>query len=207
METVFLACAIGGGTILLCQFVMTLLGVGHHDFGDHHGGIGHAIGHHDSGHDHDHGDSNEHDSSWFVGILSFRTIVAALTFFGIAGKFGMASQYDPKITWTLALIAGGSAMFLVAWMMRGLYRLRSEGTARIERAVGSVGTVYLTVPPNKAGAGKVTMRVQQRTMEYLAVTSQPNEIPTGTEVVAVSVVGPRTVEVSPVPSTERVAHV
>jgi hypothetical protein len=44
-------------------------------------------------------------------------------------------------------------------------------------------------------------------MEYQAITSDQNAIPTGTKVVAVAVVGPGTVEVSPVPSTERVAHV
>ena len=33
METVYLASAVVGGTLLVCQFVMTLLGLGHHDIG------------------------------------------------------------------------------------------------------------------------------------------------------------------------------
>jgi hypothetical protein len=210
MDTLYLACAALGGTLLVCQFLMTLVGLGHHEMpGGHDFGTdtSHEIGHHDSGHDHDHGDSDDHDSSWFVGLLSFRTIVAALAFFGVAGKFGTSSGFEPTVTLVLALAAGASSMFLVAWMMRTLYRLRSEGTVRITRSVGSSGTVYLTVPPNKSGVGKVTLKVQDRTMEYQAVTSEQNEIPTGTKVVAVAVVGPGTVEVSPVPSSERVAHV
>jgi hypothetical protein len=132
--------------------------------------------------------------------------VAALTFFGLVGKFGMASEFETRVTVTLAIAAGVSSMFLVAWMMQGLYRLRSEGTVRIERAVGAPGTVYLTIPAAKSGVGKVTLKVQDRTMEYLAVTSEQSEIPTGAKVVAVAIAGPGTVEVSPVPSTERVSH-
>ena len=98
-------------------------------------------------------------------------------------------------------------MFLVAWMMRALHRLKAEGTVRIDRAVGATGTVYLTVPANRSGAGKVTLVVQERTMEYQAVTSEHSELPTGTKVVAVAVLGPGTIEVAPVPSSKRVTHV
>ena len=207
METVYLGCAILGGTILICQFVMTLLGLGdHHDIGGDHD-ISHDVGHGDAGHDHGHDEAHEHDSSWFVGILTFRTIVAALTFFGLAGKFGAASNFDPPTTLAMAAAAGVAAMFLVAWMMRALHRLKAEGTVRIDRAVGATGTVYLTVPANRSGAGKVTLVLQERTMEYQAVTSELSELPTGTKVVAVAVLGPGTIEVAPVPSSERVTHV
>jgi hypothetical protein len=209
MDTLFLVCAILGGTILVCQFVMTLVGLGGHDMvGDHDLSVDahHEIGHHDAGHDQDHGDSGHHNSSWFVGVLSFRTLVAAATFFGLAGKFGLASGYSMPKTLSVAVVAGMCSMFLVAWMMQGLYRLRADGTVRIERAVGAPGTVYLTIPAAKSGVGKVTLKLQDRTMEYHAVTSNQQEIPTGTEVVAVAVVGPGTIEVSPVPSSERVAH-
>ena len=204
METVYLGCAIVGGTLLACQFVMTLLGLGHdHDLG----GGDHDLAH-DAGHDaaHDHGADHEHNSSWFVGVLTFRTIVAALTFFGLAGKYGEARQFEPPVTLSIAVVAGLGALFLVAWMMRALYRLRSEGTVRLDRLVGATGTVYLTIPANKAGVGKVTLVVQSRTMEYQAVTAEQNDLSTGTKVVAVAIVGPGTVEVTPVPSTERVAH-
>jgi hypothetical protein len=199
MEILYLGCAVLGGTVLVCQFVMTLVGIG----GDHDLGGDHEFGH-DAGHalDHDHtqGDAHEHGSSWFIGVLTFRTIVAALTFFGLAGMFGNASDYTPTTTLLIAVAAGTAALFLVAWMMRALVRMKSEGTIRIERAVGANGTVYLTVPANKSGIGKVTLNIQERTMEYQAVTSEQNELPTGAKVVAVAVIGPGTVEVAPVPS-------
>ena len=40
MTTIFLFCALVGGTIMLCQFVLTLLGLGGHDLVDAgHGGV------------------------------------------------------------------------------------------------------------------------------------------------------------------------
>ncbi len=202
MDFVYLGCAVLGGTVLVCQFLMTLAGLG----GDHDVGGDHEIG---GDHDvaHDHGHEHAASSSWFIGILTFRTLVAALAFFGIAGKFGIARGFEPPATFGLALVAGLGAMFIVAWMMKGLIKLQAEGTVRIDRAVGSSGTVYLTVPANKSGVGKVTLTVQNRTMEYQAVSSQPNELATGTKIVAVAIVGPDTVEVAPEPSSERVAHV
>ena len=52
MDTVYLVCAILGGTLMLCQFVLALVGVGeHHDLGgDHDAGLGET--HHEIGHPH-----------------------------------------------------------------------------------------------------------------------------------------------------------
>ncbi|HKB41952.1 MAG TPA: hypothetical protein VKD72_36330, partial [Gemmataceae bacterium] len=80
-EMVYLTCAIVGGTLLVCQFLLGLLGLG-----DHHDAAGdHDI--HDAGSHDAHGGHGDHDAhnSWFVGVLTFRSLVAALTFFGLAG--------------------------------------------------------------------------------------------------------------------------
>ena len=77
---------------------------------------------------------------------------------------------------------------------------------RIDRAIGRQGTVYLTVPARKAGAGKVTIKLQNRTVEYKAMTGE-EELPTGAQVVVVSVVAPGTVEVVPASNPERPNHV
>ena len=49
---------------------------------------------------------------------------------------------------------------------------------------GATGTVYLSVPGNRAGAGKVHVTVLNRKLEYKAVTSEPT-LPTGSQVVVV----------------------
>src|SRR5690349_21657495 len=92
MTAFYSICAILGCTILVCQSALTMLGFAGHDvdhLGDHGGdapdvGPGGDV-------DHDHvGD--HHGSSWFFGILTMRTVTAALAFFGLTG---------------LALTAGG----------------------------------------------------------------------------------------------------
>lgn len=210
MNIVYLVCAVVGGVTLVCQFVMTLVGLGgDHDVGGHDGGDLHV----DHGGANHHHEATDHDAqtSWFVGLLTFRTIVAALTFFGLTGMAGLSNDMDPLLTLAMAAGAGGVAMFLVAWLMRGLHRLKAEGTVRIERAVGATGTVYLSIPGNNSGEGKVTVTLQNRTMEYEAVTPH-DQLATGAKIVVTRVVGPGTVEVVPVTepaisTSERSTHV
>lgn len=204
METVYLVCAVAGGTLLVCQFLMTLAGLGgDHDLGDH--DVAHDIGHDATGHDHDAG--HDHGNAWFVGVLTFRTIVAAVAFFGLAGKFAAANELAPMQTFGLATASGVAALFLVAAVMKAMMRLRSDGTVRIERTVGTTGIVYLSIPASRGGVGKVTLSLQNRTVELQAVTAEPNDLPTGTKVVTVAVLNSGTVEVALAPCAEGVAHV
>jgi hypothetical protein len=203
MTQLYNVCAVLGGVLLACQFLLSLLGAGHHhDVG------GHDVGHDVGGHDHQgDGQDVEHEAqtSWFVGVLTFRTVVAALVFFGLTGRAASAADLAPGQSLAVALAAAAAALFGVAWMMRSLYRLRSEGTVRVERAVGRSGTVYLTVPGHKAGLGKVLLNVQNRTVEYQAVTAH-DALPTGTPVTVLAVVSPDTVEVTIAPPPGRNHH-
>lgn len=209
MDTIiYSVSAVLGGTLLGCQFLMTLLGLGHdlpgdlpddvpHDFHFDHGGFDHdtAQGH----------DSPHHESS-FLRLLTFRTVVAATTFFGLAGLAGNSAELPGELTLVVALAAGAAAMYCVHWLMQSLKQLKSDGTARIERAVGRAGTVYLRIPAHKSGPGKIQINVQNRTMEYEAMTAH-EPLPVGSKVVVVNVLGPDTVEVEAVPEPERTTHV
>lgn len=174
MEATFLAAAGLGTALILCQFVMGLLGVG----GDHDG----------DGADHD------HDSNWLFGMLTFRTLAAAIAFFGLGGMSALSFGLEPMPALGIAIGSGALALYGVAMLMKGLGKLKSDGTARIDDAVGQTGTVYLRVPGEKSGPGKVHLTVQNRTVELAAVT-RGNELPTGTAVKVVSVVNTGTVEV------------
>jgi hypothetical protein len=197
METVFLVCALVGATLLVAQMLLSAVGVGHHDTDVH---VDHGMdGHHEVAHDHDH--------AWFVGLLTFRAIVAALMFFGLVGLASLPRFPEaPLAPLGLALAGGFVAMFGVSWIMRQLHRLRAEGTVRIDRALGQNGTVYLKVPGRKSGVGKVTLNLQNRTVEYQAVTNH-DDLPTGAKVRVVGVISSDTLEVVPAPELERAAHV
>lgn len=194
MITVFIVCAAIGGTVLVVQFFLALIGLGGeaHDIGgDFDGDVGgdfdgDALGHDDL--------SSAHSSTWLFGILSFRTIVAALAFFGLTGLAVESTGAPAPVTLLAATAAGIVAMMVVYWMMRIVRQLRADGTVRIRKAVGRHGNIYLRVPANRSGSGKIQLTLQHRTVEYRAITKGP-ELPTGTGVVVVSVVSPTTLEV------------
>jgi len=214
MTTIFLFCALVGGTILVCQFALTLMGLGGHDMVDAgHGGLdlghdagpdmAHGFAHDAAGHDTGAEDSetddaaHQHSSTWLFGVISFRTLVAAATFFGLAGMASNAASLSWATQLLIALACGVGAMYLVHWLMSLMYRLSEDNTVRINRAVGREGMVYLPVPAGKTGPGKVQLRMQGRMMEYEAVTSAPSNLPTGARVVVVGVVAGNMLEVAP----------
>ncbi len=205
MATVYLLLGAVGSTLLILQFAMTLLGFGHHDFDT--GGldvdsvdIDHDVGGdaHVDGHDNEGGHG---DSSVFFRMLSFRALVAAATFFGWSGLAASESGLSDMRAFSVAIGAGLLAMYLVAWMMHFLTKLHAEGNVQIAHAIGANGTVYLSIPGNREGIGKVHVNVQERTMEYSAVTAH-EKLPTGMPVVVVGVVDNETLEVRPAPRME-----
>jgi hypothetical protein len=185
METLFLVCAGAGGAFLVLQVLAGALGIG----GDHA-----DPGHHDFGHAHDaahdHGDGN-----WFLGLLTFRSVCAAVAFFGLGGLTAGYYGLPDTARMAAAALSGFAALYLVATLMKMLYRLKADGAVRIGHAVGRTGTVYLRVPGQKAGPGKVTLNLQNRTVELEAFTAA-DELPTGTPVRVVAVLGPSSVEVT-----------
>lgn len=200
MSTVFVVCAVIGGTLLACQSLLALLGLGgHHSFGDHdvpmdHAdafSVDHAAGHDDGSAEH----STEHGANLFR-ILTFRTIVAALAFFGLTGLAARAADWSETHALLMALGAGALAMWGVQQMLQAISKLRADGTVRVREAVGRSGSVYLRVPAADHGIGKVHVTLRNQTVE-LSARSVAGEIATGQRVRVVKVLGPELVEVEP----------
>lgn len=173
MQTFFLSCALLGGAVLVLQLLLGLVGMDHHGAGDLH--LGPSEG---------------------LNLLGVRSLSAGLTFFGIGGLGGYAlGLVGAAAAFPAALLLGATAAVAVAAAMRALTRMESDGSTRIEGAVGEAATVYLSIPGGRTGLGKVHLRLQNRTVEYQALSTHP--LPTGAHVVVVDVVGPDTVEVAP----------
>jgi membrane protein implicated in regulation of membrane protease activity len=206
MTGFFLICAVVGGTVLICQFVLTLVGLG----GDHGIDLAHDVPHDfsgDAGHDVPAGDAHgadaaghdaqgHHGSSWLFAVISFRTLVAAATFFGLTGLAAQSAGQPIGVQLLLATLAGGGAMYGVHWMVRAMGRMGEDGTLRVKHALGKEGTVYVPIPAAKSQAGKIQLKVQNRLVEYEAVTSGPQRLATGTKVRVVGIAG-TTLEVEP----------
>ena len=201
METVYLVCAAVGGTLIVCQFLVTLLGLGGHDSVDA-GGHDVSMGH-DVGGSHEVGHGTE--PAWFFSMLTFRTLTAAAAFFGLAGLAAINAELEPIPTLAIALAAGFCALAIVGWLMRMLTQFNVDGSSRIGHALGARGTVYLPIPSKKSGVGKVLISVLNRTLEYKAITSQ-EQLAAGAKIVVVAVIGPDTVEVASAHESERENH-
>ncbi|MBI4600598.1 MAG: hypothetical protein HY721_01425 [Planctomycetes bacterium] len=189
LKVVYMICATAGGTVLVIQTVLLMMGVGADADADADVDPGdiHDVPH-DAGHGHDHAGEG------FLKVLSFKTLVAFVTFFGLSGLASQKSGLGAAPTLVIALCAGSLALYLVAYLMAALSRLQSKGNLDLKNAVGETAKVYLRVPGERSGQGKVIVAVQGRRVECKAVTAGP-EIPTGAEVQVVGTSTPDTLEV------------
>jgi hypothetical protein len=228
MEIIFFLCAIVGGTVMVCQFVMTVLGLGADldvpddvggaefhaggDFGGHAHDLASADASVDSAShggdltdalDHKHASSHAHHntSNWIFVKLTFQTVVAAIAFFGLGGMAARSSGIQPWLAVVIAVASGTAALYIVYWLMELLHRFNSEGNVRIDNAVGLQGTVYISIPPENTGAGKIVLNLQNRTVELEAKTNEPSKLAPGANVVVLSILGPGLVEVAPIRET------
>lgn len=186
MTTLYLICAVFGATIMVVQFFLQLLGFGEFD-------------HHDATMELETDssvDANglEHGHSEFFKLLSLRTIISGTAFFGITGLLGNSIPLAPIFVFLLAGAVGLAAMVVVAWLMSILAGLHSEGNLDVRGAMGRIGTVYLSIPKEKNGQGKVTVSVQERSLEFDAITND-RELTTGESVLVIDVVDDHTLEV------------
>jgi membrane protein implicated in regulation of membrane protease activity len=212
MALLFMTCAVVGGTVLICQLVLTLVGLGgdhsvdfsHDAGGDFSGGAGHdAIGGDAHGADHGHDASHQHGSSWMFAVVSFRTLVAAVTFFGLVGLAAQSAHQPVGVQLLLAVAAGVGAMYGVHWLIRTIGRLGEDATMRVNSALGQEGTVYVPISGGRAQAGKIQLKVQNRLVEFEAITAAPERLPTGTKVRVVGFAG-NMLEVEPVKAASAV---
>lgn len=202
MESLFTWCAVIGGALFAFQFVMLLLGLDggsdvdfdapELDIPDVETDIDVSI--QDGDLDFDKSpDLISASDGWFVGIVTVRSLVAAVAVFGLTGNAAM-KHLPPEKAMGLAVLASFGMLYLVGWSFKQLYKLQADGTVRMHDALGCPGTVYLSIPGQHQGAGKITVSVAERTMEYRAMTGgEPLE--TGTPIVVTKVISKETLEV------------
>lgn len=180
MHLAYMICAIVGGTIMVVQLALMILGfdndTGSGDFELDEAGIG---------------------GSEFFEYLSLKSCIAFLTFFGLTGLTLQSMKWNPFLGAHViaSLGAGLVALYIVGFIMQALRRLHSQGNLDLRNAVGEVATVYLRVPPQNGGTGKVTVQIQNRTVEATAIT-YGEELSTGSKVHVVGIVGADTLEVA-----------
>jgi len=171
IEQLFLLSGIVGGIILLFRMILMIAGI------DHHGTDVHPDG-----------------DSDFKAL----TIQGVATFFAMFGVMGFLLYHSVAVGMLIAFIGAFGAGALSMWLMHRIYRsvmrLQSSGTVNMFAAVGSEGSVYLTV--SKEG-GRVQINFANRLREFEAISADGATIPTGTPI-RVQSVEANTLVVAPV---------
>ena len=122
-------------------------------------------------------------------IFTVRGIISFFVVFGWVGVVMLSAGVPIWITIPVAIICGFGMMLLLAILLNLVMKLRSDGNTDNRNAIGTSGKVYLTIPPERTGEGKVYVMLQGSYVERAAVTDQTEAIPTGTEIVVVGVSG------------------
>jgi hypothetical protein len=174
----FFGLGIAAGVLTLVLAALTLVGLDHHD-ADFSG--------HDFAGDHMGGSS----------LLSVKPITGFFLGFGWAG--GIALEHGLSLT-IATLIAAGSGIVLMlalASLIRAIYSLRTDGTRKINDAIGAIGTVYVTLPPSRASGGQINVTVSGRLETLPALNAALRAVPSGEKVKVVGIIDPNTVLVEP----------
>ncbi len=83
----------------------------------------------------------------------------------------------------IAFAVGAVLVFAVMMMFKGLSKMQQSGNINVfETAVGCNGKVYLTIPAERKGTGKVQININNSVREYDALTDSEEDLKTGTSI-------------------------
>jgi hypothetical protein len=79
-------------------------------------------------------------------------------------------------------------MALMAFLFYQMSKLQQSGSMRIESAIDQTGEVYLTIPKNRDGVGKINITLNGTLREMDAVTDDPEPLKNGSIVQVLDIV-------------------
>ncbi|NDW17413.1 serine protease [Dysgonomonas sp. 216] len=113
-------------------------------------------------------------------LFSLRNLVNFLLGFGWAGVTLYNSIESQFWLGVVSFLIGAAfiAMFFV--VMRALLKLSEDNSFKIENTIGKTADVYLTIPADKKGKGKIFVSVKGSTRELPAITTAKEDLKAGT---------------------------
>ena len=150
----FWGCAIVSSFVFLVQAILTLLGMdGDSDF------------------DLDASASSDTmDLGGGLSLFSVRSFVNFFVGFGWAGISFYSLIPQPWLLYVIAAVIGCFFVWLYFFIRRQTMRLQSDGSINVKKCIGSHCDVYLRIPAENSGTGKVQISINGSIHEYSAVT-------------------------------------
>ncbi len=166
----YLLLAVLGTAIFGIQFVMSLFG------GD--------MSHDGAADDIEMMEANDHEVASELNFFSLRSITGFLMFFGWAGFFWGSQGWAGLF---IAIACGLLMMFMITMVIFMMLKLQHSGNIAPSDIINQAGAVYLSIPGGHDKFGKVTVKVQSRTLQFKAFADE--ELPTGTPIVVLEHIG------------------
>lgn len=156
------AITLSASLIFVIQTVMTFLGLGDHDA------------------DFDLVTSDgSFDADPSMNLLTFRNLVNFCMGFGWTAVLMHEKIQSNALLIIVSVIVGILLVTVVMWIFKWLSGMQQTGNIDVHKsAVGCEGKVYLTIPGERKGEGKVQITINNAVREYDAVTDGET-IPTG----------------------------
>ena len=156
------AITLSASLIFVIQTVMTFLGLGDHD----------------ADFDLDTSDGS-FDADPSMNLLTFRNLVNFCMGFGWTAVLMHEKIQSNALLIIVSVIVGILLVTVVMWIFKWLSGMQQTGNIDEHKsAVGCEGKVYLTIPGERKGEGKVQITINNAVREYDAVTDGET-IPTG----------------------------
>ena len=133
------------------------------------------------------GDISSGDSIPFQ-FISLKNIVAFFTVFGWSGIGFINMGMAPFKVIIFATFCGILMMVLMATLFYFMSKLAESGTLKMKNAIGKLGEVYLVIPANRGGMGKVQLNVQGSMRTLNAITDDKKTIPTSSIIQVLNVI-------------------
>ena len=147
------------------------------------------------------GDSSDavHPSTG-MNLLTFRNFINFLIGFGWTAILLKDSVPAIAPRLLIAIVVGVVLVFIVMLLFKWLTDMQQSGNIDVYKsAVDCEGSVYLTIPGERAGEGKVQITINNAVREYAAVTDGPT-LRTGARIRVVEVVRANTLLVEEINS-------
>lgn len=141
-------------------------------------------------------DTDSLDDAGSMHLLSIRNIFYFLLGFGWTGVSLWNTIENRILLAAAAVLVGCSFVALFLWLFRQMMKLQSNGAFDINDSVGKVCDVYLRIPAEAQGLGKVQISLGGSVQELDARTTGA-QIPSGAKVRVLRVIDKNVLEVEP----------
>lgn len=137
-------------------------------------------------------DASGADAGSGMNLYTFRNLVNFLLGFGWSVILLQDSISSMTLLLIVSVLIGLALVAIVMYLFKWLSGMQQSGNIDVYKtAVGCQGQVYLTIPGERSGEGKVQITINNAVREYTALTDS-DTLKTGTPIKVVEVLSPST---------------